>query len=678
MAPEKLRIPSRSGVSAFVAAVMCVLAWPGAARAQAAYSVMHSFTGPDGAQPRAGLIQAADGNFYGTTYAGGIANLGTVFRMTTDGVATVLHSFTGGAADGAQPEAEVIQAADGNFYGTTYAGGTANRGTVFRMNTDGAVTVLHSFAGYPGDGANPRARLVEGADGRLYGTTYFGGTANAGTAFAITSDGVFTLLHSFTYAEGVCPMAALIKATDGDFYGTTSDWGACYLPGGGGTVFKMTVDGTVTVLHYFTAGADGGGPNTALVQAADGSLYGTSTGGYLHTRGWYGVIFRVSGGGFTPLVTMESTELIQAKDGNFYGTNQGGIFRSGIFRMTPAGVVTLLYSLDGGAEGRDPAGALVQAADGSFYGTASTGGAAGQGVVFRLTETPQGSMPLHADFDGDGKADLAVYRPNDVSWYIRYSSSNYSYADAATHEWGDLGDNPLVADFDGDRRNDLVVWRPTNGTWLLRFSSSDYSTTGSYHWGLPGDIPVAADVDGDGRSDLVVWRPTDGTWYVRFSFSNFSTTWRTSWGLPGDIPVVADLDGDRRSDLVVWRPADGTWYVRFSSSDYSTTGSYHWGLPGDLPVAADFDGDGRADLVVWRPTDGTWWVRFSASNFSTTGWTSWGLPGDMPIAADFDGDGKSDLVVWRPADGTWYVRFSSSGYRYMDWYQWGLAADRPL
>jgi uncharacterized repeat protein (TIGR03803 family) len=690
MAREKLPKLAAVGLLPFIAAVACVFAFPRAASGQAAaYAVLHSFSGEDGAAPRSSLIQAADGNFYGTTAAGGTANLGTVFRMAADGTVTVLHAFTGGPADGAEPLASLIQATDNRFYGTTNSGGIANLGTVFTMTVDGTLTVLHFFTGSPSDGANPQASLVQATDGHFYGTTAEGGTWGVGTAFTMTADGTLTTLHSFSVSEGCYPRAPLIQATDGHFYGTTSAWG--FFPFGG-TAFTMTVDGAVTVLHYFTSLDDGAGPG-GLVQAADGSFYGTSGGGFYHGRGWNGVIFRMTATGeLTPLAsTMAASQLVQAVDGNFYGTGafpEVPLGQSSIFRMTPNGTMTLLYSFIGGADGDGPKGGLIRATDGSLYGTASSGGASENGVVFRLTETQPGSMSLNADFDGDGKADLVVYRPNNGGWFIRYSTSHYNYADAGSFEWGVPGDAPLVADFDGDRHSDLVVWRPTNGTWYVRYSSSGYSYANwtSYQWGLPSDTPVAADLDGDGRTDLVVWRPADGTWYVRYSSSNYSYASSTSyqWGLPGDTPLVADVDGDRKSDLVLWRPTTGIWYVRYSSSNYSYMDwrSYQWGVLGDTPIAADLDGDGKSDLVVWRPTTGTWYVRYSSSNYSYADWTSyqWGVVADTPIAADLDGDGRTDLVIWRPSDGTWYVRFSSSNYSYAGWtsYQWGLAADQPL
>jgi uncharacterized repeat protein (TIGR03803 family) len=240
---------------------------------------------PNGANPYAAVIQADDGTFYGTTQFGGLPpGFGTVFQIIPgDPVHTfsVLHRFTG--ADGKQPVAALIQASDGTFYGTTVGGGDFNLGTVFQMTNDGVFTVVHSFTG--ADGAGPLAALIQATDGTFYGTTVGGGDFNLGTVFQMTNDGVVTVVHSFTSADGAGPLAALIQATDGTFYGTTASGGDFNL----GTVFQMTNDGVVTVVHSFT-GDDGANPYAALLQADDGYLYGTT---YSGGASGMGVVFRV-------------------------------------------------------------------------------------------------------------------------------------------------------------------------------------------------------------------------------------------------------------------------------------------------------------------------------------------------------------------------------------------------
>jgi uncharacterized repeat protein (TIGR03803 family) len=238
---------------------------------------LHSFTGLDGSNPQAALVEGSDGNFYGTTYSGGASSSGTVFRITPAGSLTNLHSFSG--PDGAFPYAGLLLAGDGNFYGTTYLGGASGSGTVFRITPTGSLTNLHSFSGP--DGASPQAALVEGTDGNFYGTTYAGGTSGSGAVFRITTSGSLTNLHSFSGADGGNSWAALVLGSDGNFYGTT------YLGGTGkdGTIFRITPSGSLTNLHMFAGGTDGAFPQDALIQGSDGNFYGTTVNGGTNNDG---------------------------------------------------------------------------------------------------------------------------------------------------------------------------------------------------------------------------------------------------------------------------------------------------------------------------------------------------------------------------------------------------------
>ena len=228
-------------------------------------TTLHSFAGGDGASPLfAGLVQATDGNFYGTTVAGGAYNSGTVFKISFSGTLTTLHSFNG--ADGAASYAGLVQATDGNFYGTTIAGGASNTGTVFKITPSGTLTTLYSFCSQANcaDGTNPRAGLVQAIDGNFYGTTFGGGANDEGTVFKITPSGGLTTLYSFcgqaNCADGQHPLAGLIQATDGNFYGTTWYGGA----NDEGTIFKIPPSGALTTLHSFGY-LDGGYPYAGLI-----------------------------------------------------------------------------------------------------------------------------------------------------------------------------------------------------------------------------------------------------------------------------------------------------------------------------------------------------------------------------------------------------------------------------
>src|SRR6266567_452607 len=301
-----------------------------------ALGTLHAFSGGnDGGAPRAGLIQAADGNLYSTTSSGGANFGGTVFRMTINGALTTLHAFTFGS-DGGNPWG-LVQATDGNFYGTTSSGGGSGDGTVFKMLPNGTLTALHGFSG--ADGANPRGGLVQGNDGNLYGVTLRYGAPSPydGTLFKITTTGTLTTLFNGTGTNRFSPRDRPVQSSDGNFYGTTLDGGA----NRSGRVFKMTPTGLLTWLYSFTGGSDGQWPRAALVEGKDGYFYGTTTVG-----GAYG-----------------------------FGT---------VFRMIPSGALTTLLYFDG-FNGANPAAPLVQATDGNFYGTTPNGGANGFGTVFRLS-----------------------------------------------------------------------------------------------------------------------------------------------------------------------------------------------------------------------------------------------------------------------------------------------------
>jgi uncharacterized repeat protein (TIGR03803 family) len=299
--------------------------------------VLHSFSGvaPDGDTPDAGLVLATDGKFYGATERGG-GGMGTVFSITSGGVFANLHTFNG--VDGASPVAPLIQARTGWFYGTTSNGAGAGGGSAFKINTMGAISTVYSFgANGPSDGIFPYAPLIQGSDGNFYGTTEFGGgnPCNCGAVVKVTPAGAEIVLHSFAgIDDGGQPLAGLVQALDGNFYGTTSTGGCA--SGCGGTIFMITAAGGLTTLHTFTGyPGDGTSPMAGLSLGTDGSLYGTT----------------------------------------FQGGSSGAACNCGtVFRITTNGTYRMLYSFTNTTDGRNPRGGLFQATDGRFYGTTIAGG----------------------------------------------------------------------------------------------------------------------------------------------------------------------------------------------------------------------------------------------------------------------------------------------------------------
>ena len=241
-------------------------------------TTLHSFDGSDGSAPFGALVQGRDGNFYGTTNAGGAGGGGTVFKMTPTGVLTTLYNFCfqDSCDHGSSPEAGLVQGRDGNFYGTTEFGGPFRPpvGTVFKITPSGTLTTLQDFTN--GNGAYPEAGLVQATDGNFYGTTRQGGPNGEGTVFKITSSGTLTTLYSFAGypSDGGYPVAALVQAIDGNFYGTTLGGGTS----SDGIIFKITPTGTLTILQTFDR-SNGSDPSGGLVQTIDGSFYGTTSQG---------------------------------------------------------------------------------------------------------------------------------------------------------------------------------------------------------------------------------------------------------------------------------------------------------------------------------------------------------------------------------------------------------------
>ena len=439
---DQLEHTAKTRLFAFKAATVCFsLVWLSATAAPQSIQPIYSFTnGPANnynsvtfgtlAQgPDSSLVQGPDGNFYGTSYSGGTYNNGTVFQITTNGVLTMLYSFSAMVNDaglvsgvltnfdGAHPHAGLTLGPDGNFYGTTYSGGSGGYGTVFEITTNGVLTTLYSFSANA-DGANPYAGLTLGPDGNFYGTAYSGGTSGNGTVFEITTNGALTTLHSFspvvsdgndlsTNADGASPYADLTLGPDGNFYGTTSVGGT----GDNGTVFEITTNGVLTPLYSFSATSfnginglsnpDGANPHAGLALGPDGKFYGTTYDG--GTSG-FGTVFQITtNGALTMLYSFSATSFsppgnetnsdganpisgLTLGHGKFYGaTSSGGTNGYGtVFQMETSGKLTTLVNFNS-TDGANPSATLTVGSDGNLYGTSHDGGSSGLGTVFQMT-----------------------------------------------------------------------------------------------------------------------------------------------------------------------------------------------------------------------------------------------------------------------------------------------------
>jgi uncharacterized repeat protein (TIGR03803 family) len=636
--------------------------------------VVHSFSS-QGSTPLRESIDAEgnDGNLYGTQYFPGSFGptsllFNGIFRMTQAGVTTFMHGFTG--ADDGQYGFVQFQSADGNLYGTTATGGTSRIGAIFRLAPDGTFTIVHSFAGGAADGAAP-VKLIEGTDGNFYGITTQGGTASLGTVYRLTPDGEITLLHSFDATEG--SPQSLLQGVDGKFYGTTATL-AWSLPGP--PVTGVPPDAPTGL----TAAAPASGvPRVSLswTAAAGAASYtvkrGTASG--METTVAVGLKFP------------RWTDAVNASGTRYYyvvsAVNAGG--ESANSNEVSARVTARASDYDGDGT----ADLLVYRPSGGEWFDRNTG------LVYLVGES--GDVPLPGDYDGDGLNDFALYRPSAGNWIILPSRTNTLEGE----RFGSAADLPVPGDYDGDGTFDLALYRPSTGIWFIRQSSTGTIVTRAL--GVGADIPVPADYDGDGVIDIAVYRPASGMWHIRKSSTGGTTSLAFQWGLAGDVPVPGDYDGDGLADVAVFRPGSGAWLVRLSAT--ATLATRAFGTAADLTVPGDYDADGKTDLAVYRPSTGVWYVADLATGVALPGYpTQWGLAGDIPAVnvtirnamtvigatppvstvatlvrgGDFDADGRGDLSVYRPSTGAWFTLLSQTGFTGYTATAFGTAGDAPV
>jgi uncharacterized repeat protein (TIGR03803 family) len=365
------------------------------------FSVLHAFAAKgssDGKSPEAGLVRDSAGNFYGTTSQGGnfkcfgAAGCGVVYKLNSAGVETILHRFTG--PDGATPLAPVILDRNGNIYGTTTYGGNLGNclsglacGTVYKLSPSGKLSVLHSFGG-GSDGSEPTSGLLRDNSGNLYGTTAFGGASGFGTIFKIDIHNNETVLYSFTGgSDSLYPTSLSLRDSTGNLYGTTEGSGQTGLPEG--TLFKLDTAGNLTNLYTFTGGADGAYPQGVIVDTS-GNFYGNCLRGGAFSLG---VVFKIdANGNETVLHTFSGDDgsqpkgtLVRDTAGDLFGVAfTGGANGSGlVFELDTSNVETVLYTFTDTTDGGNPVGSLLRDSSGNLFGTTSTA-VKGAGTVYEL------------------------------------------------------------------------------------------------------------------------------------------------------------------------------------------------------------------------------------------------------------------------------------------------------
>jgi uncharacterized repeat protein (TIGR03803 family) len=370
-------------------------------------TIIHTFNGTDGNYPNARLYRDSAGNLYGTTKAGGTGGLGTVFKVDPLGKYAVLHNFAGGPADGSTPSGGLVGDVAGNLYGTTVTGGATGGGTVFKVDASGNETVLHSFGANSSDGMWPYATPIREGKGYLYGTASTGGSHGGGIVYRLDSAGKETVLHSFSSnaTDGNSPSAGLLLYK-GVFYSTTSFGGTSNL----GTIFAL--HGTKETVTFNFGGTAGEFPFAGLTKDPSGNLYGaTQFGGDLSCNAassGCGTVYKLDPAGqqtilYSFLGSPDGDDVVAGvvldKLGNVYGTTVYGGTGScqstpfmgcgTIFAVNQNGQETVLYNFTGGADGAYPFGGIIRDNKGNSYGTAAQGGdnscPGGCGTVFKLT-----------------------------------------------------------------------------------------------------------------------------------------------------------------------------------------------------------------------------------------------------------------------------------------------------
>ena len=345
------------------------------------YSVLYNFgtTNGDPLSPEGGLVQGRDGNVYGVSGFGGANGQGTVFKITSGGVTTVLHSFQ----EQEVPDNRLTLGTDGNLYGTTEQGGSSGFGTVFKITPAGVLKVLWNFTN-GSDGGYPMAPPVQGEDGKFYGTASTGGNLGYGTVCKLTPSGSLTTIYQFDSTHGAVPETAFVQGIDGNFYGSTFLGGV----NGFGTIFKITAAGKLTVLYNLIKKFTGYNILSPLIQGNDGYFYGTAFNGGPSTGG---TVFKIkSVGKFIVLHDFSNPDgtnpyggLVQATNGNLYGVTAGeGSHHGGtIYQITTNGSFSVLYNFDS-TDGFAPYTTLLQRTDGKLYGDTTEGGGTNEGVFY--------------------------------------------------------------------------------------------------------------------------------------------------------------------------------------------------------------------------------------------------------------------------------------------------------
>ena len=618
------------------------------------------------------------------SFAPGVEEFGQVHALArqADGKVIVAGRFT---QMNGEPRTSIARLNSNGTLDMTFNGGLGfdQPPTKLLVQPDGKILAIGPFTNYNGSDRSGILRI--NSEGGI--DTTFAPIVTDVRTMALQSDGRILIGGTFTSVNGVGKLYLARLIATGALDTTFNPiLGCCFV-----NDLLVQPDSKIIIAGGFS-GVDGfSRPSLArLTQAGalDPTLHATGVGTLvkvsLQPNGKYVIAGATFGGGITRRNSDGSADntfrtillddagsstvvdsLLVDADGSFMIGGQfnfvNGARRPNFARFSPHGLPDTIF-FPKGADGRvrtlihDVSGKAYIGGDfAKIHDTVRAG-------VARLNVAPY-RKPAPFDFDGDGRADVSVFRPSTNRWYELFSSNGT----VAEETFGAAGDILAPADFDGDGTTDEAVFRPSSAQWWYR-SSADGSIV-LHQFGQNGDIPRPSDFDGDGKADLVLFR--QGVW-ARIGSMNPSTALYSNFGIAGDLPLVGDFDGDGKSDMAIFRPSNGDWWYAATSAGGAFR-TVHWGQNGDIPVPADYDGDGKTDYAIFRPSDGGWYIYNSADQSFTI--LAFGTNGDRPVAADYDGDGRADIAVFRPSTGIWYLYQTTSGFA---GYQFGISTDTAL
>ncbi|HEY0429419.1 MAG TPA: FG-GAP-like repeat-containing protein [Pyrinomonadaceae bacterium] len=525
-------------------------------------------------------------------------------------------------------------------------------GSTYRLNPNGTTDIVISNTPYSYDAQylpDGKFLVVNGdrvkrynSNGTIDGTFTSLGTLDSFTIYkmALQPDGKIIIVGTFTQVSGINRGRIARLNADGTVDGTFNPPG-----GANANINAVTIqpDGKILIGGDFT-GVNSDSTKKYLARLnADGSL-DTS---------------------FSPVLNAPTLGLKLQADGKILiggaMSTVNGASRAGIARVNQDGSLDTSFNVGSGTN--STVWSIDLQNDKIVYAGqfSATNGFSTLGVGRLLNAAiPQAKL---FDYDGDGRADVSVFRASENRWYVFRSSDSV----VAQQVFAIAGDVPVPADYDGDHKTDYAIYRPSNGAWWYLSSINNAQVTAQWG-GEAGDVPRPGDFDGDGKSDFIIFRPANNFWY-RISSVTGNTSF-VQFGLAGDKPVIGDFDGDGKVDPAIFRPSTGDWW--YQSSINNAQLAVRWGLSTDIPAPADYDGDGKTDFCVYRPSTGVWYI-INSSNGSFT-ITQFGIAEDKPVPADYDGDGRADIAVFRPSTGIWYQLRSTNGFSAQ---QFGISTDVP-